>query len=98
MQEYTETEKSPEMEGKAQSTAVGDTENHISRTNLGKPQLSSAFGKRVITDHLFWERINMNLWCTAWERRMVTAPLEARGLFTGAMKNAVVQDKRTTSL
>ena len=39
----------------------------------------------------------MNLWCTAWVRRIVTAPLEGRGLFTGAMKNAVAQDKRTTS-
>lgn len=82
MQGCRETEKSPEMEGKAQSAALGDTENHISCTQLG-----SAFGKRITTDYLFLERINMNLWCTAWERRMVTAPLEARGFLTGAMKN-----------
>lgn len=97
MQGCTETERSPEIGGKAQSAAVGGTENHILCTYLGKPQLSPAFGKGVTTDSLFWERIHMNLWCTAWERRMVTAPLEARGLFTGAMKNAVGPDKRTTS-
>lgn len=95
MQGCTETEKSPEMEGK--SGAAGNTENYVSCTYLGKPQLSLEFGKRATTDYLFWERINMNLWCTAREKRTVTAPLEAKGLFTAAMKNAVGQDKRTSS-
>lgn len=52
MQGCTETEKTPEMEGKAQPAAVGDTENHLSCTCLGKPQLSSALGKRITTDYL----------------------------------------------
>lgn len=34
MQGCTETEKSPEMGGKAQSAAVGDTENHIPCTHM----------------------------------------------------------------
>lgn len=96
---WNTSEKSPEVEGQFKSPVLGDTERphmmHMPWQAAATPGIWKKDAK-ITTDDIVWERINTNLWCTAWVRRMVTALLEVCGLFKGATKNAVAEDKRTT--